>query len=285
MTTPVRLDRSLIRVSGPDTLGFLDNVLTQDVSRLGDAEVLYAALLSPQGKVSADMLLWSDSGEDADGGVEHGVIIETDPRFATALTRKLSMYKLRANVEIEDVTHDFHVLVSPAAFPSAALDPRFPDGALGWREICPLPPEQCNFPDGDQVYEASRIALGVPDLARDAKADEVFALEALLEELNGVDFQKGCFVGQENVSRMKRRATTRKKFCPIVFEGAAPAPGTPVMAGAAELGSVRSGVDGRAVAFLRLDRALDAGAPLTADGRPVRLDPPAWLILPQRDHG
>jgi folate-binding Fe-S cluster repair protein YgfZ len=82
---------------------------------------------------------------------------------------------------------------------------------------------------------------------------------------------------------MKRRATTRKKFCPIVFEGAAPAPGTVVMAGAAELGTVRSGVEGRAMALLRLDRALAPAAPLTADGRPVRLDPPAWLILPERE--
>jgi folate-binding protein YgfZ len=120
-------------------------------------------------------------------------------------------------------------------------------------------------------------------LARDAAAEEVFALEALLEELHGVDFQKGCFIGQENVSRMKRRATTRRKFCPIVFEGGPPAPGTVVMSGAAELGSVRSGVAGRGIALVRLDRALNATAPLTAGGRPVRLDPPPWLILPQRD--
>jgi folate-binding protein YgfZ len=139
------------------------------------------------------------------------------------------------------------------------------------------------IPDGDAEYNARRIALGVPDLARDAVVEEVFALEALLEELNGVDFQKGCFVGQENVSRMKRRATTRKKFCPIVFAGPAPAPGTPLMSGAAEMGSVRSGAEGRAIALVRLDRALAATAPLTADGRPVRLDPPPWLILPQRD--
>jgi folate-binding Fe-S cluster repair protein YgfZ len=84
---------------------------------------------------------------------------------------------------------------------------------------------------------------------------------------------------------MKRRATTRKKFCPIVFDGPAPPPGTPVMAGAAELGSVRSGAEDRAIALLRLDRALESEAPLTADGRPVRLDPPPWLILPQREQG
>jgi len=130
------------------------------------------------------------------------------------------------------------------------------------------------------AYDAYRIAAGVPDLARDASAEEVFAGEALLDELNGVDFQKGCFVGQENVSRMKRRATTRKKFCPVKFDGPPPPHGTLVLAGPTELGTIRTGVEGRAIALLRLDRALTATAPLTADGRAVKLDPPPWLILP-----
>jgi folate-binding Fe-S cluster repair protein YgfZ len=111
----------------------------------------------------------------------------------------------------------------------------------------------------------------------------VVALEALFEELHGVDFQKGCFVGQENVSRMKRRATTRKKFCPIVFDGAALAPGAPIRAGDAELGTVRSSIDGRALALLRLDRALEfahKGVALCAGDTLVRLAPPDWLILP-----
>jgi folate-binding Fe-S cluster repair protein YgfZ len=111
----------------------------------------------------------------------------------------------------------------------------------------------------------------------------LFALEALFEELNGVDFHKGCFVGQENVSRMKRRATTRKKLCPIGFAGEAPAPGTPITAGAAVQGDVRTGLAGRALALIRLDRAqeaLDKGETLLAGDRPVRLDPPPWLIMP-----
>src|SRR5690606_17414251 len=103
-----------------------------------------------------------------------------------------------------------------------------------------------------------------------------------------VAFDKGCFVGQENVSRMKRRATTRKKFCPVVFEGEAITYGTPLLAGEAEIGSIRIGIAGRAIALLRLDRALEAaaaGKSLTAEGREVRLDPPPWLILPQREQG
>ena len=268
MTTPARLDRALIRVSGPDGRRFLNNVLTQELDRLDQAGVLYAALLTPQGKVLADMLLWAQPNG--------GVLIDVDPARAPDLARRLGMYKLRANAAI--APFEGAVLVSDSPFEGARPDPRLP--ALGWRAI-----HGGAAPDGGADYDAKRIALGVPDLARDAAPDEVFALEALLEELNGVDFQKGCFVGQENVSRMKRRATTRKKFCPIVFDGPPPAQGTPVMAGAAELGSVRGGIAGRAIALLRLDRALQAEAPLTAEGRPVQLAPPPWLILPQREQG
>lgn len=262
---PARLDRTLIRVSGPDTIPFLDNLLTQNVERLPETGVAYAALLSPQGKVIADMMLWADGD---------GVIIEADPARGGDLLRRLSMYKLRANAALEDVSTAHSVLVSDAPFDGARPDPRLP--ALGWRAIAP----RSDAPGGAEAYEQKRIALGVPDLARDAGLDEVFAGEALLDELNGVDFKKGCFVGQENVSRMKRRATTRKKFCPIIFDGEAPLYGTPVRAGEAELGVVRTGAPGRAIALLRLDRAVASTTQLTADGRTVGLDPPAWLIMP-----
>jgi folate-binding protein YgfZ len=198
---------------------------------------------------------------------------------------RLNMYKLRRQVLIEDANENHAAIFSPEPFEGAAPDPRFPDGALGWRALgaADASPE-----NGAEVFEASRLALGAPDLARDADPEEVFALEALFEELHGVDFQKGCFVGQETVSRMKRRATTRKKFCPIIFDHDAPSPGTPLLAGENEVGSVRTGAPGRAIAFLRLDRALEAvdkGAALTAAGKPVRLDPPPWLIVPTRTEG
>ncbi len=280
MSGPFRLNRALIRVSGPDAGGFLSNLLTQDVDAHDERGVRYVALLTPQGKIIADMFAWPDAGD--------GVVLEMSPEKEADVTRRLSMYKLRADVTFETITGQFHLLYSPVFFRGSSPDPRFPDGELGWREFCPLPTEQYDFPVGDTEYDAHRLRLGVPDLARDAAADEVFALEALLEELHGVDFKKGCFIGQENVSRMKRRATTRKKFCPIVFEGEAIAYGAPVLAGDAEIGSVRTGAAGRAIALLRLDRALeaiDAGTPLTAGGRNVRLDCPPWLILPAREQG
>jgi folate-binding protein YgfZ len=268
MSAPFRLNRTLIRVAGPDTVGFLDNLLTQKIST--EAPVRYAALLSPQGKVIADMFVWRD-GE--------GRLLDVDASRSGDLLRRLNMYKLRASVSIDLLPGA--VLAHEAPFSNSVVDPRLAD--LGYRAL--TNDATAGAPD-EGGYRARRIAAGAPDLAVDAQPEEVFALEALLEELNGVDFQKGCFVGQENVSRMKRRATTRKKFCPIVFEGDPPPHGAPILAGEAELGSVRSGVSGRAIALLRLDRANEArdkGQQLLADGKPVRLDPPDWLLLPQRD--
>lgn len=285
---PLRLDRAFLRVSGLDAIGFLDNLLTQDVTKLDGVGVLYAALLTPQGKVVADMFLWSERWlwEESERTDLDGVLIELDRSRVSEVLRRLSMYKLRAAVTIEDVA-DGHIALwapPPDTIRGGHPDPRLSSNAHGWRTVsAPLPYQR---DDGAEEYEAWRIAAGVPDLARDAAPEEVFAGEALLEDLNGVAFDKGCFVGQENVSRMKRRATTRKKFCPIVFEGEAIAFGTPVLAGDAEIGSVRTGVAGRAIALLRLDRALDAaaaGKALTAGGREIRLDPPPWLILPQRE--
>jgi folate-binding protein YgfZ len=267
MSAPSRLSRTLIHISGPDAVGFLDNLLTQNIST--DAPVRYAGLLSPQGKVIADMFVWHDG--DAR-------IIDVDASRADDLIRRLTMYKLRANISLSPAPGG--VLVNDEPFKNSVRDPRL--DAMGWRALT----SDLSSETGEDAYNAKRIAAGVPDLIVDAQPEEVFALEALLEELNGVDFQKGCFVGQENVSRMKRRATTRRKFCPVVFDGEPPSYGTPVRAGEAELGSIRSGVSGRAIALLRLDRALGAmekGEPLTAGDKPVRLDPPPWLLLPARD--
>lgn len=287
MSPPYRLDRSFISVTGQDTRGFLNNLVTQNLDLLsadrdvqsfmrarrasGATNVVYASLLSPQGKLVADMMIWPQL---------NGAVIELDTSRSSDLLHRLSMYKLRAAVDLHDTSTAFMTIWSDQPFENGIPDPRLP--ALGWRKLAARDEAE----NGNEAFETHRIALGVPDLARDAAPEEVFALEGLLEELNGVDFQKGCFVGQENVSRMKRRATTRKKFCPVVFEGDPPPFGTPVRAGEADLGSVRSGVAGRAIALLRLDRAFEAtekGQPLTAGDKPVRLDPPPWLLLPARD--
>jgi folate-binding protein YgfZ len=274
MAKVLRLNRALVRVSGPDCVSFLQSLLTQNVEAIDGPR--YSALLTPQGKVIADMLLWPIDGD---------IVIEADVARGADLLRRLTMYKLRADVTLTDARDAFGLAFSEAAFEGGAADPRFPDGALGWRKLTSREEAQ-PLRDGAAAYDAKRLAAAAPDLARDAAPEEVFAGEALLEELHGVDFQKGCFVGQENVSRMKRRATTRRKFCPIVFEGAPSQFGAVITAGDSELGSVRSGMQGRAIALLRLDRALEAaanGTALMAEGRELHLDPPPWLILPQRE--
>ena len=277
MAALLALDRALFRVSGPDTRGFLQGMLTQDIERLGEGALRYAALLSPQGKLLADMFV--------EAGLDGAVWLDAPSARGAALSRRLSMYKLRARVDVEDLSDRFGVIFSEAPFEGAIADPRLPGGALGWRKIASRA-EAAKLADGAAVVERNRLAGGVPDLARDCGEEEVFALEALLEEMHGVDFQKGCYVGQENVSRMKRRATTRRKFCPLLFEGPPLAFGTSVRAGEIDLGTVRGGLAGRALALLRLDRAfaaVEAGKRLAADGREVRFDPPAWLILPPRE--
>lgn len=269
-----RLDRVLIRVSGPDAASFLHNLVTQNVEGLGAPR--YSALLSPQGKVIADMILWPHAD---------GIVVDAPASRGADLLRRLSIYKLRAQVSVTDTADDLAVVWSAVAFDGAAPDPRLGGDDLGYRKLAARA-DAVSLADGASALDAKRIAAGVPDLAADAQPEEVFAGEALLEELNGVDFQKGCFVGQENVSRMKRRATTRKKFCGIVFDGAAPTYGAAIKAGDAEIGTVRSSGAGRAIALVRLDRAIEAsenGVSLSAEGREIRLDPPPWLILPSRE--
>ena len=267
--TAHRLDRLVLRLAGADAHGFLNNLVTNDLARLDEAPILYAGLLTPQGKVWVDFFVWRDGAD---------LLIEAPPGDLLA---KLTLYKLRAAVTIEDVSAGFDVLFDDgggAHGTFSAPDPRLP--TLGSRSLVA---KNSARPDGaPKVLLAHRLTIGVPELSEDAAPGEVFALEALFEELNGVDFQKGCFIGQENVSRMKRRATTRRKFCPLLTDGIAP-PGAPVMAGEIVLGDVRAAVHGRALALLRLDRALEAvaqGVPMSAGGQPVRLDPPPWLIAP-----
>lgn len=260
------LDHTILRLSGPDARAFLDNLLTNSLTRLDAAPVVYAGLLTPQGKIAADMFVWRDG---------QTLLLETpNPE----LSAKLRLYRLRAAVEIEDVSAGYDAVLADAAHGAlSAPDPRL--AALGIRSLVPKGAVRGDDP---AARRARRIALGVPELGVDAPWGEVFALEALFEELNGVDFQKGCFIGQENVSRMKRRATTRRKFCPLAMEGAAE-PGAPILAAGTEIGTVRAAMPGRALALLRLDRALEAGEALTIAGAPARLDPPPWLIMPQKE--
>lgn len=264
-------DRACLSLTGQDSVDFLDKLITQNVRDMEIGTLAYGALLSPQGKVSADFFIWRS--------VE-GFILDVDRSRIDMLGARLQRFRLRARVEIqprEDLAVIAYDLAAPAGAHMAGTDPRLAD--LGGRALI----NQAHAPESADMGQLLRHRLenGLPDLAQDAGLDEVFALEGLLEELNGVSFKKGCFPGQENVSRMKRRATTRKKFCRLRLAGPGLVPGAPIMANDAELGTVRAVNDRTALALLRLDRAMEADGDLLAGGMTCHLDPPDWLILPR----
>lgn len=258
--------RALIAVSGPDWRPFLQGLLTQDVETLKAGELRFAALLTPQGRLLHDLFV----AGTADG---EGCLIEAAAEQRPALLHRLRMYRLRAKVELAESEAPVSALWGAADAPAPWMaDPRAP--GLGFRaygEACA--PEAASASEAD--YERHRFACGVPGPA-DWGVDRSYPIEADFDLLGAIDFRKGCFVGQETTSRMKRRGTVKNRMAPIRFEGPAPAPGTMVKAGGLRAGEVCSGFEGAAMALLRLDR-LGEGPLNLDDGRPFRIDWPAWM--------
>ena len=248
-------------MSGPDAAAFLQGLLTCDVEGLSAGTLRFGALLTPQGKFLFDLFVL--------GGESLLIDVEADRR--DAFVQRLSPYRLRAKVEIAPVDGGVWARWSAPDTPLPWVqDPRL--RLLGARAYGDRPePETASEDD----YDAWRLALGVPNPARDCEVDRSFPIEADFDLLHGIDFQKGCFVGQETTSRMKRRGQIRSRTVPIVFDGAPPAPGSEILAGELRAGEVLSGREGRALALVRLDRV--EGATLTVDGRAVRVDMPAWM--------
>jgi folate-binding protein YgfZ len=259
--------RALIALSGPDWRSFLQGLITQDVESLQPGEARFGGLLTPQGRLLWDLFVV---------GREDGAWIDVAAPARDAILQRLTMYRLRAKVELAADPTEVAALfpAHPVDRDQAggwSLDPRLPQ--LGWRGYGASLPEGVTLAD-EAAYEAHRLALGVPGPA-DWGSEKTYPIEANFDVLNGIDFRKGCFVGQETTSRMKRRGQVKTRMLPITFEGPPPAHGAEVLAGALRAGEVLSGGEGRAMASLRLDRAL--GASLTVDGRPARAEPPAWL--------
>jgi folate-binding protein YgfZ len=266
--TPVlqiaRLDgRAVIRVGGPDWRSFLQGLLTQDVEGLRPGEIRFGAMLTPQGRLLFDLFLDCDT--------EDGVRLEVEAARRDDLIRRLTMYRLRSKVEIAaDPAPVFAAWGGRPEGEGWRPDPRLAE--LGFRRVG----EIAGAPTADEAaYDAFRLALGVPDAVRDCKPDAAYPIEADFDLLNGIDFKKGCFVGQETTSRMKRRGQIKNRMLPLEFDGPPPEWGAEVLAGTLRAGEVLSGVDGRAMALLRLDRIEDGE--LTVDGRPVRVVRPAWF--------
>lgn len=252
-------DRAVVAVEGADASDFLQGVVTANVVTLPEDESRLSALLTPQGKILFDFLI-SRNGE--------GFRLDVPADRVPDLVKRLSLYRLRAKVTI---TPDPTSSVA-AAWDCAETEAdvwRLRDGRL--RELG----ERLYFAQGAvsadstaEAYHAHRIALGIPEGGRDFAFGDAFPHEALMDQLGGVDFKKGCYVGQEVVSRMQHRGTARTRIVPLTYQdGTAPEPGTEVTAGARQLGVTGSGVGKIGLAAIRLDRLGDA----LAAGEPVRV--------------
>ena len=260
-------DRGVVSVTGADATGFLQGLLTNDVERLEPGQARYAALLTPQGKILFDMIVVRGPGE------EPSYLIDCAGVQAADLARRLGFYKLRAKVAIADVSADRAVAAFWGDEPSSVdegllyADPR--DPRLGWRAILPRPIAAAVGSEHVGEYEGLRIAVGAPKGGLDFAYADAFPHDANLDLLHGVDFDKGCYVGQEVVSRMKHRGTARKRIARVKLAGPAPAPGTPVLDRELAVGALGSSSGREALALIRLDRAEEAkaaGRTLSAGG-------------------
>lgn len=268
-------DRSVISLKGPEARAFLQGLISNDMEACAPGRAIYAALLTPQGKILFEFFVAEH---------EDRFLVDCAAVRAPDLIKRLTFYRLRAKVEIA-LAGDLKVAalwdgdrLGTDETVAVFADPRLP--SLGLRLIGPLAAVQgaiAGTQSGD--YRAHRLRLGVPD-SGDLPPDTVFALDAGFEELHGVDFRKGCYVGQEVTSRMKHRASARRRFLIAEVDGDLPPPGTKLEASGREVGTLATGHDGRALGLVRLDRveeASTAGDAITARGRKVSLHKPSWL--------
>jgi folate-binding protein YgfZ len=276
-------DRGVVRVSGEDAKAFLDGLVTCDLDRVSPAQPRFGALLTPQGKILFDFILFQ-----APPDIGGGYYLDALKVHAPDLAKRLGFYKLRAKVAIENLSDTLAVVAgwdTPGPAEEAGLlagDPRLAD--LGWRAVVAAADAAEFAGDPAEAYHARRIALGVPEGGRDFLFGDAFPHEALMDQLQGVDFDKGCYVGQEVVSRMQHRGTARTRIVPALYEGGfAAEAGVEVMAGGKVLGRTGTGAEGRGLLVIRLDRAADAlsaGETIRAGGIPVTLEKPAWIGFP-----
>jgi hypothetical protein len=271
-------DRGVVRVDGADAEKLLEQIVTNEAPAEASRRWVFAALLTPQGKILCDFLIARHGG---------GFLLDAPADRAADLMRRLAMYRLRAQVDIADASGELLVRVAWGEAPATldaggamfhAVDPRLDE--LGLRILAsPTSAAETNATPAD--YHAHRIALGVPEGGKDYAFGDTFPHEANLDLLGGISFTKGCFIGQEVVSRMKHRGTARRRVVPV--EGEAPlASGAPVTAGEVEIGRTGSVAGTRGLAMVRLDRAAEAaakGEPLRAGGIAIALHKPAWATF------
>lgn len=259
--------RGLIGLSGEDAVSFLQGLVSNDVNKVSDAQAIYSALLTPQGKFLYDFFIFRMAG---------GLVIDCEAARLDELKRKLSLYKLRAKAELKDLSEEYTVAAligddvagdlgieqtEGTAIPYhngvAYMDPRLSE--VGARLV--LPKDQaaatlndCGFSSGSlEDYEGLRLELGLPDGSRDMEIDRAILLENGFKELHGVDWEKGCYMGQELTARTHYRGLIKKRLMPVRIDGPLPAPGTPLEMGDKIVGEMRSGLGNKGLAMVRLE--------------------------------
>jgi tRNA-modifying protein YgfZ len=280
-------DRSIVKFAGDDARQFLNSLFTANITTLTSNECCYSALLTAQGKIIVDAFVSEAPAEKGEG-----FYFDTPKSQFQTFLAKMKGYNLRKKYVVEDLSEKLAIMAvwdgtaATAKYP-CHTDPRL--AALGQRIM--LPPAQAAAVAAEigaelvppEQFEAHRIALGIPRGDLDFAYGDAFPHEADMDQLHGIDFKKGCFVGQEVVQRMERRRTARTRVVPVMFDGAAPSAGAEVMAAEKPVGTIGSTVDGRGLALLRLDRAEDAlaaGHALKAGDVTLRLVKPDWVQFP-----
>ncbi|MFZ5792097.1 MAG: YgfZ/GcvT domain-containing protein [Pseudomonadota bacterium] len=288
--------RGLLAVAGEDKASFLQGIVSNDVTKAGPARALYTAFLTPQGKYLHDFFLAELGGS---------FYLDCEAERRDDLRRRLSLYKLRAKVTIADATGTHQVALlfgggAPARLglepePGAAkpfaggvayVDPRL--ATLGARAVLPREGAETALrdagfaPGSAEAYERLRLTLGVPDGSRDLPVEKAILLENGFDELHAIDWDKGCYLGQELTARTRYRGLVRKRLLPVEIEGPTPEPGTPVLLEDQEAGVMRSALDGIGLALLRLEHVEGAGRGAMRAGE-AKLTPkkPDWVKLPE----
>jgi len=267
----VRRDRAVLSLEGAEAETFLHNLVTADILGLAEGQARYTALLTPQGKILFDFFVLKTA---------EGYLLDCAASQLEELIKRLMFYRLRAKVTIAE-RKELEVGVSPNQPPEsrAYVDPRSP--LMGWRIIA----EKGKLPEGSG-YELARIALGLADSNGDIGSGQLFPHEANLDQLSAVSFSKGCYIGQEVVSRMEHRATARSRILPVTLDGAAPPRDAAIKSADRIVGSVLSSVGNIALALIRLDRLGEAEQPLLTDGVRIHVHKPAWVNydVPSKDY-
>lgn len=265
-------DRAVLRVSGEEAPHFLHNLVTSSVEGLSPGQAAYAGLLTPQGKIIADFFVLRE---------DDGFLLDVPADRAEELKKRLTLYKLRAKVTI--TPEDLAVAaIWGGTLPGAFDDPRLP--GLGPRALLPKSGAETALKaaglevTSENAFHAHRVALGVPEGGKDFVFDDAFPHEADMDQFGGIDFKKGCYIGQEVVSRTQHRATARTRVVPVAISGTAQS-GAEIVAGGKTIGKLGSISGARGLATIRIDRvddALAAGEPLKAGTAVVTIQKPDW---------